>query len=175
MVSEVEKKMIFKLWDKLGISKKNLKYLGLSIVPKDYFFLMQEYLGLPKYGIGSGRADLDGLREYLIKDVNEYIKTLPSPDDEYCSTSEVKLTRIFLERSYWDGVRFKVLSEFISTGDDFVCPDLPEYEDNSEQACQYDHCFHPVISQAVQYIRDKYDIPMNVEWDKVGKLFFDSF
>lgn len=168
MISDGEKKAVFKLWDKLGISVENLKYLGLGLKsPKEYFFLMQEYLGLPVYGVGSNRAELDALREYIIKDVNEYIKSLDSSDVDSCGNSQVILKHLFLERAFsfmgFAGNHFKVNSDFFCFGDDFVCPD-ENFGD--ELFCQFEYCFSPIIGQAVRYVLKKYGIPLNVEWFK---------
>jgi len=168
MISDGEKKAVFKLWDRLGISLENLKYLGLGLKnPKEYFLLMQEYLGLPVYGIGSNRAELDALREYIIKDVNEYIKTLDSSDVDSCGNSQVILMHLFLERAFsfenFAGNHFKVNCDFFCFGEDFVCPDENFGDDTF---CQFEYCFFPIIGQAVKYVLKKYGIPLNVEWFK---------
>jgi hypothetical protein len=161
-MEDSQKRALFNVWNTLGISTKNAKYIGVSFESQSEFLsLLQEFLGITPVEVGSNRAIFDNLEDYIVKDVNQYIISNPSLYPSLCGEYKVRLFKINLSKDmtsphFLNISPFYIVNAefFYSMNLDFECPTPPDVEDDS--ACFDDTCIYPVVSQVGRYILNKY-------------------
>jgi hypothetical protein len=163
-MNEKQKEALFGIWDKIGISANHLKYMGISSIdPKEYFNLMQEYLGIvPDTAIGSNRTHFQNLEEHIISDVNRKFFPDNAVKPSECGDYKVKLWKLNLDKftSFhygFMGNTYKLTGEFLyNYPEDFKCP----HEDKDE-SCFDEYCLEPLVFPVGDYIFKKYGISIN--------------
>jgi hypothetical protein len=176
-MNEKQKEALFGIWEKIGISADHLKYLAIpSIDPKEYFNLIQEYLGIvPDSAIGSNRTYFQNLEEHIIRDVNRKFFPDNAAKPSECGDYKVKLWRLNLDKftSFhygFVGNTYKLMGDFLySLPEDFKCPH--EDKDNS---CFDEYCLEPLVFPVGKYIQKAYGISINynmTQADSDGSMF----
>jgi len=173
-MNEKQKEALFGIWDKIGISRDHLKYLAIpSIDPKEYFNLMQEYLGVePDTAIGSNRTYFQNLEEHIISDVNRKFFPDNAVKPSECGDYRLKLWRLNLDKftNSIYGLTYKLMADFLySNPEDFKCP-----HEDIDGGCFDEYCLEPLVFPVGSYIFKKYGISINynmIKADTNGNVF----
>lgn len=156
--SEEKKQMIFKLWDTLGVTWENTKYVSERFHTfEDYYKTLAEY-----YGVNGA----SGLKELMINDSNEILSL-----SNVCSGGTIRMYNIGLEERmtsvskmygmYDKGIGGSPFSYFAYSED-------PNFECNDDEAKEYGDCYDvyclmPPIKKVNEMLKKKYGIYTNTE------------
>ena len=181
MITQQQKRALFKIWDSIGVSPKGSNYVGHKFkTMEEYLNTMAEYFGVD---------GIQGLKQLMINDVNEYLN---NPENLDCPGGTLRMFDIEIEKemtstSYMDGFYIqryysKPFAYFAYEKDpNHKCEDLEEYkhEKYPEELCYDDDCVRGDIYKASSILKKKYGIYTNYdsrpESDVIGNIKIDKW
>ena len=158
--NQEKKNKMFKVWDTLGVSWKNSKYVSEKFYSmEDYFKTLAEYYGV---------RGVSGLKELIINDSNE---VLSLSVEEGCKGGTIRMYNIDIEKNMGSQSSMFNMYEYghgnKPTGY-YAYSEDPNFECNDEEALKYGDCYDvtclmPPISKVNQMLQNKYGFSSNTE------------
>ena len=182
-ITEKDYKVLFKVWDSLGVNFKNTQYLGKKFrTMDDYHHAVLEYNGITQDGDGLS------LNRAIIDTANEYLSDVSNLS---CPKGSIKMYHVdfgydrqlsspSVMTNWYDGMGSNPFGNFVYDKDpDFICKDINnsiyQLEYDPESVCYDDECLSDNISEVGNIIYKKYGIRMNSSYDDKGNKELSNF